>query len=211
MENKSIIKGTINLEDLPFLRDYGQLKRRLSVRLNNPNRIKPDAIYKPCLDFAVSVHISVSDVVGADSAFCTVTAGLLDYIGVEKERVFTDALENSPKIRPAVTMSIEEYMRGMGAPLIGVESCLMIATVEGLVYGAGVILYRGFLEKIAGGKDLFLIPSSVHEWLYLEDTGECSVEELTGLVRAVDREVVAEEEILSDYVYCWRDGEFRRA
>lgn len=34
MENNSIIKGTLNLDDLPFLKDYDQLKTRLSIRLN---------------------------------------------------------------------------------------------------------------------------------------------------------------------------------
>ena len=41
MENNSIIKGTLNLDDLPFLKDYDQLKTRLSIRLNSPTRVKP--------------------------------------------------------------------------------------------------------------------------------------------------------------------------
>ena len=77
----------------------------------------------------------------------------------------------------------------------------------------GGFLYPGFLEQISGGKDLFLIPSSIHEWLYLEDKGELTAEELTELLRAVNREVVEEEEVLSDqlYYYDGKKGEMRRA
>ena len=45
----------------------------------------------------------------------------------------------------------------------------------------------------------------------MKDRGGWSKEELTGLLRAVNREVVEEEEVLSDELYCWRSGEFRRA
>ena len=58
---------------------------------------------------------------------------------------------------------------------------------------------------------MYLIPSSVNEWLYLKDTGEWGKEELTGLLRAVNREVVEEKDFLSDDLYCWRGGEFKRA
>lgn len=205
------ITGTLSMEDLPFLRDYEDLKPRLSIRLNNPNRIKPDTVSAPFHDLLVTCHIDVSDVVGADSASCTVKNWMLDDLRAEKERLFSDAIENSVKNRPAVTMPIEEYMMRMGYPNMKAESHLVIATVEGLTYGASVVMYPCFLESISGGKNLFLIPSSIHEWLYLEDMGEHGKEELTELLRAVNREVVAEEEILSDHLYCWRDGEFRGA
>ena len=58
---------------------------------------------------------------------------------------------------------------------------------------------------------MYFIPSSIHEWLYIEDTGDWSREELTGLLRAVNREVVEEKDFLSDDLYCWRGEEFRRA
>ena len=93
------------------------------------------------------------------------------------------------------------------------EHKLMIATTEGLMYGTGVVLYPGFLEQISGGRDIFLFPSSIHEWLYLEDNGGFTAEELTELLRAVNRVVVEEEEVLADrlYYYDWGKKEMRRA
>ena len=211
MENNSIIKGTLNLDDLPFLKDYDQLKPRLSIRLNNPDRIKPDAVSMPFLDLSVTFHIDVSDVLGREGASCIMKKEMLDFLKVGKARIFHDAIENSLETRPAVTMPIEKYMGGMGYKEIEERSGLMIATTEGLAYGAIVVMYPGFLKGISGGKDLYLIPSSVHEWLYIEDTGEWGKDELTGLLRAVNREVVEEKDFLSDDLYCWKGGEFRRA
>ena len=144
-----------------------------------------------------------------------VKKGLMEFIGVGEGRLFADAKENGVRTRPGITMRIEDYMGGMGFMCMEgePEHKLMIATTEGLMYGAGVVLYPGFLEQISGGKDIFLIPSSIHEWLYLEDNGGFTAEELTGLLRAVNREVVEEEEVLSDWLYYYdgKKGEMRRA
>ena len=68
MENNSIIKGTLNLDDLPFLKDYEELKPRLSMRLNDFRRIAPDVLTQPFLNFSVTFHIDVSDVLGREGA-----------------------------------------------------------------------------------------------------------------------------------------------
>ena len=209
MKDNLLLTGTIGIADNPFITNYDEVKKRLSIRLNNKERLltsRPGAVYEPFLDFAVTCHIDVSDLVGTP-ATCMVKKGLMGYIGEGQERLFADAKANNMKTRPGITMPIEDYMGGMGFICVEgePEHKIMIATTEGLMYGAGVILYPGFLEQISGGKDLFLIPSSIHEWLYLEDKGEITAEELTGLLRAVNREVVEEEEVLSDqlYYYDW--------
>ena len=114
-------------------------------------------------------------------------------MGIEKDRLFADAIENSMKIRPAVAVPIETYIGRLFFLDMKAEHQLMIATTEKLMYGAGVILYPGFLERISEGRNLFMIPSSIHEWLYLEDDGMHDVQELTDLLRAVNKDVVAED------------------
>ena len=193
----------LNLDDLPFLKDYRKLKSRLYVRLTSQDRVKPEAVFKPFLDLAVTCHIDVAAAVS-----CTVNSSLLEYIGVEKDRLFSDALENSVKSRPPVTMPIETCLTHLGFPGVEEGTHLMIATTEGLAYGAAVVLYPAFLERVSCGRSLFFIPSSVHEWIYLEDDGTLDEQELTDLLQTVNREIVAEEEILSDHLYCWRDGRF---
>ena len=160
MENNSIIKGTLNLDDLPFLKDYEELKPRLSMRLNDFRRIAPDVLTQPFLNFSVTFHIDVSDVVGREGASCIMKKEMLDFLKVGKARIFHDAIENSLETRPAVTMPIEKYMGGMGYKEIEERSGLMIATTEGLAYGAIVVMYPGFLKGISGGKDSLRIRES---------------------------------------------------
>ena len=218
MKDNLLLTGTIGIADIPFITNYEEVKKRISIRLNNKEWLltsRPGAIYEPFLDFAVTCHIDVTDLVGT-AATCMVKKGLMEYIGVGQERMFADAKANSMKTRPGVTMPIEDYMGGMGFPFVmegEPEHKLMIAITEGLMYGAGVVLYPGFLEQISDGRDLFMIPSSIHEWLYLEDKGGFTAEELTGLLRVVNREVVEEEEVLADWLYYYdgKKGEMRRA
>ena len=123
----------------------------------------------------------------------------------------TASVENGTRIRPALTMPIEAYMARMGAPVDAEpENHLMIATTEDFLYGASVVMYPGFLERISGGKNLYLIPSSIHEWLYIEDRGIFTQEELTSLLRSVNSEIVSEEEILSDHLYYYEGKEIRQ-
>lgn len=211
---KPFFTGTINIADIPFLTNYEEVKKRLSIRLNNKKRLlttRPDSVYAPYLDFAVTCHIDVSYMAGT-VATCMVDRELMEHIGVGQERLFKDAKENSVRTRPAVTMPIEEYMDDMGVMIMGGEQQLMIAKTEAMMHGAGVILYPGFLEQISGGRDLFLIPSSVHEWLYIEDRGAFTAEELTEVLRTANREVLKEEDVLSDdlYYYDGMIGEMRR-
>ena len=146
-----------------------------------------------------------------ETAYCIVKEGLAEHLGVDRAQLVADAIENSLRTRPPLVMTIEEYMKQLGFPVIEEENHLMIATTERFFYGAGVVMYPGFLDSISGGKDLYMIPSSVHEWLYIEDCGAFTKERLAEMLRTVNQEVVAEDEFLSDDLYCWRGGEFRRA
>lgn len=201
----------ITLSDIPCLKDYEEVKKRLFVRLWNKERLQENGtIYEPFQDLYFSCHIDVSDLAGA-AASCIVKEGLAEYLGVDRKQLVTDAVDNGTKIRPAMTMPIEAFMRRLGAPVEAEpENNLMIATTEDFLYGASVIMYPGFLERISGGKKLYLIPSSIHEWLYIEDRGTYTQEELTNLLRSVNSEIVSEEEILSDHLYYYEGKEIRQ-
>ena len=214
-DNNAFHTNTIDITTIPFLKDYGEVKKRLSIRLNNKARLlatRPGVVYEPFLDFAVTCHIEVGDLVGS-AATCVVEKWLMEYIGVGQERLFADAKENGAKTRPGVIMPIESYIGWLGFLDEEPKSGLMIATNEDCKYGAGVVLYTGFLDQISCGKNIFLIPSSIHEWLYFEDRGEYSKDELVNLHLRVIREAMFEEETLSEavYYYDWRQREMRRA
>ena len=116
MKDNLLLTGTIGIADIPFITNYEEVKKRLSIKLNNKERLltsRPGAVYEPFLDFAVTCHIDVSDLIGTP-ATCMVKKGLMGYIGVGEGRLFADAKANSMKTRPGITMPIEDYMGGMG-------------------------------------------------------------------------------------------------
>ena len=97
MKDNLLLTGTIGIADIPFITNYEEVKKRLSIRINNKERLltsRPGAIYEAFLDFAVTCHIDVSDLVGT-AATCMVKKGLMEYIGVEQERLFADAKANN--------------------------------------------------------------------------------------------------------------------
>ena len=93
------------------------------------------------------------------------------------------------------------------------ENQLYIATNSDSVLGAGVIMYPGFLKKAAKvlGGNFYLLPSSIHEFLFLPDTGDCDYENLNDMVKTINENEVTLREQLSDRVlyYDCRKEELR--
>ena len=158
MKDNLLLTGTIGIADIPFITNYEEVKRRLSIRLNNKERLltsRPGAVYEPFFDFAVTCHIDVSDLVGT-AATCMVKKGLMEFIGVGEGRLFADAKENGVRTRPGITMRIEDYMGGMGFMCMEgePEHKLMIATTEGLILAsirAGYVSYIINTRSILSG------------------------------------------------------------
>ena len=71
------------------------------------------------------------------------------------------------------------------------------------INGASAILYNGILERFANrlNKDLYVIPSSIHETIIIPKEPDISVESLRELVCDVNNSEVQEDEVLADCVY----------
>lgn len=137
-----------------------------------------------------------------------VTLELLDAFGVSAEQMKQDAQENAPKIHPPTFHPLDEVlsemMGGLPVPTPGEgQPKLYVASTEAINRGAGVIAYPNFLQeawKIIGG-NYFILPSSIHELLFLKDTSDITKQELTDIVRSVNATEVSPQEQLSDNVY----------
>lgn len=71
------------------------------------------------------------------------------------------------------------------------------------IYGASSLLYPFVLECFAkrSGKNLYLLPSSIHEWIIVVQQEEYSEELLKDMVYDVNHTQVANDEVLSNQVY----------
>ena len=144
-----------------------------------------------------------------------VNQAILDAFGVTADQMKQDALENAPKTHPATFRSMEEVLSAMmgGMPVpepMEGQPRLYVASTETMNRGAGVLAYPDFLqeasEKIGG--NFFILPSSIHELLFLKDTGDVTRQELASMVKSVNASEVSPQEQLPDHVYHY-DGKDR--
>lgn len=86
------------------------------------------------------------------------------------------------------------------------EIKMYIPTNKHKLNGAACILYDGVLENFANkiNRDIFILPSSIHEVILVPVVDSIKKQELTDMVREVNSEAVEEGEILSDHVYIYR-------
>lgn len=205
-----------------FLEDYKEVKKHLFIRLYNRERLGQLAeklVHRDFLEFAITCHIDISPLLGIDASVPVMHA-LAASLGVEGEQLIEDAIGSSPFVKPAKVAPVETTMnRLLGLPgrddAPDGEWQLHVVTNFSIAYGASAILYPGVLGKLAGelGGNLFLIPSSVHEFLALRDDCGIGKEALEWMIREVNREEVAEKDRLSDFLYRFdrETGEVRPA
>ena len=206
------------------LSDYGKIRERLFIRLCNREKGGEwidGVVHKDFLDFSIVPYIDLSHITGI-SAAGAIPHGMAIGLGIPEEGIIANAMENSPKIKPlkirklsALMEELMESITGTEVPQETMDNGLSVITNEGVSYGAAAALYPGVLERMAEEKaaDLLLIPSSVHEFLVLADDGLFTKEEMEALIRDVNRDEVAESDVLSNHLYRFdrKTGEIRRA
>ena len=81
------------------------------------------------------------------------------------------------------------------------------------MYGAGYLALKTKIEELSSifGRDLYILPSSIHEVLVTPDNGLYEVEDLKKMVKEVNDTEVSPEERLSYSVYKYsrRDAEIK--
>ena len=208
--------------DVSALMDYENMKEKLSVEVisadanadllaNVPHdRMEDLAVVKDSAILAGAAGF-VMESSEDGRASILVTNNLMDRMGVSHEQLRSDALENSPEIRPVVIMGMNEVMKEMMEPevyeMFGIpddaEETMYVATVPDKNSGAGVIAYQDFMDQAAErvGGDFFVLPSSINEILLVPDNGDMTADALRDMVKDVNAKEVSPEERLSDNVY----------
>ena len=80
------------------------------------------------------------------------------------------------------------------------EICMYILTNEEQMYGAAQILNRQLLRKIAGERNLYLLPCSLHELIVLVDDGSIESGELSKVMQNIEISM-KEETLLQEHPY----------
>lgn len=212
--------------DLEVRFDWEFLRPRLEIRLVEKERNRAylqDKVYEGMLDLAVMFGVVFRQKDGLQASI-PVTQALMESCGIGREELSEAAWQNLQReefdIKPmseilqslmGEDVFLPEFLCGEG----GTE--LYVATNEWDLFGARVMCRKDLLGAFAGGlgRNLYLLPSSVHEIILVRDEGNMDVEQLREVVHEVNGNegVMRNEDILSDSVYYFdrETGEVRIA
>lgn len=137
---------------------------------------------------------------------CVITNELAEQYGLNISEVLETARENMQNRYPAMLMSMETALFGKSENILDGDSDLGnmgVLTLDGADgFGGAVIAYKGITDLIlesVGEAELYLLPSSLHEWIVLR--GDYDTAELKNMVLSANQTVVDTADKLSDSVF----------
>ena len=224
-EVTSVIQHTPGKFDIGRVMDYDRVKKNLFMKLSAADKNADVLEHTPHItkeDLALTFHIML-DQGEKGTATTMITDKMMDAYGVDLEKLYQDALHNSPVIAPAQIENMGEVlermmledMKAAGAPAEVIQEMekdlqetsrdnpMTVITNDRSTDGAAAIFYPGVMDQVGErlNGDYFILPSSVHEILVVPDDGNISFRELTDMVKEVNRTQVAPEDRLTDQVY----------
>ena len=191
--------------NMDILLDYELAKEYLTLRIMlkkwNEGKLM-DIPHDMFGEFAVVPYVAYEDKAVA------VTNRVLAKWDVTKERVFSDAKLGEAVLKEfnVFTMFDESLSHNLlDDPDTARECNFMYLTNPAGFHGSNVVLIPGILKVLYEtlGREFWMIPSSVHEWIVVPTDGysEEDKETLNGMVLEVNKTQVAKDEWLSDRVY----------
>ena len=127
------------------------------------------------------------------------------YTVVSMQKMFRDMLFVDPKPRQEGDDTNWDELAREAEQMSELDSDdeMFVLTNKGKYFGAGCLLYKEVLKKIASrlNDDLIILPSSVHETILLRASMAGNISALKLMVEEVNRSQVEREERLSDNVY----------
>jgi len=198
------IEGSI---DLKFLLDFERAKGRIVYRLvnyENNREMLSQVPYVQYLDMAVVFYYSMEHERLGNIAIM-VRDDICRMWGIGRQELLTLAEKNTPRLLACRLKSMEHVIAGLGGIFFPDAEglCMYVLTNERGMYGAACLLYPDVLRDFAraAGTNFYILPSSVHEVIFVpEREGVCG-EEFKGIVREINREQLEREDVLSDCVY----------
>ena len=205
---KNKVQKDFSLEQVT---DFKNVKDRICFKLINREKnaeLLADTPYIEYQDLAVVFYILVSkDKSGITSI--TVRNSLMDMWGMDADILYYLAKKNTQRLFRGRVLSMMEVM----AEIIGNSADafedsafpMYVATNVFKMNGACILLYDGVLKKFAEkiGGDFYILPSSVHEVIFVPANGDMDARYLIQMVKEVNATEVAPDEVLSDNVYIY--------
>ena len=169
----------------------------------------------PMLDLSV-VYIIRRETSEKDILSIKITRELMMSYEITPEQLHRQAMKNMKKDgyefldMESLIMEMTD-MEGIIGKQVDTKSEMYILTNSAKSYGAAGMLNKELLKEFAGGRDFIILPSSVHEILFVPVNGETDQSVFDEMVREVNRNEVSVEEQLADHSYYYdaQIGEIR--
>lgn len=207
-----------------FEKVQGLLRLQLINKAYNSEKLQDI----PCKDLENSdltavlrIHLPVKQ---SGETTILVTDSMLSQWNKAMDELYPIALQNTMAANPARINSMRQIIMEMYTEAHGGNAVdnevgnykiepyeQYVLSNSSRINGATVLLYPDILEQLAQGTNanLFLLPSSVHEIILMQDTGQLDAKELQAMVMTVNETDVLPEERLSDEVYYYDKDEHR--
>ena len=178
----------------------GRFLKSIFPVLANREGIAPETASTPFLDLSVTYRVIMKKGSMQGSSRMLSVADL-ETLGVSLEWIHEKALENLRREGGMVVLDDSMKLSPVKVYAITNRHCM---------YGAAVMLAPDAVEGLDGisGNGLFLLPSSVHEWVAMPYMEGVNAAGLIQIIRGINKcsFIVGEDEVLGDTVYLYRDG-----
>ena len=199
--------------DVNILKHFDTIKDKIVYKVVNyrsNEKLLEQVPHKRILDLAVVFYCLLDNEDGRSATALIYNNNLKNW-NVTIDDVYKAALKNTPDLLHSKISSMAALFEKCGVNVDGEEvdlkdyvpSDMYVLTNESKLNGAACILYENVLYDFAQklGADLYILPSSVHEVILLPKLSMFEKDELVNMVKEVNTEGVAADEVLSDHVY----------
>lgn len=199
--------------DVNILKHFDTIKDKIVYKVVNyrsNDKLLEQVPHKRILDLAVVFYCLLDNEYGRSATALIYNNNLKNW-NVTIDDVYKAALKNTPDLLHSKISSMAALFEKCGVNVDGEEvdlkdyvpSDMYVLTNESKLNGAACILYENILYDFAQklGADLYILPSSVHEVILLPKLSMFEKDELVNMVKEVNTEGVAADEVLSDHVY----------
>lgn len=199
--------------DVNILKHFDTIKDKIVYKVVNyrsNEKLLEQVPHKRILDLAVVFYCLLDNEYGRSATALIYNNNLKNW-NVTIDDVYKAALKNTPDLLHSKISSMAALFEKCGVNVDGEEvdlkdyvpSDMYVLTNESKLNGAACILYENVLYDFAQklGAALYILPSSVHEVILLPKLSVFEKDELVNMVKEVNTEGVAADEVLSDHVY----------
>ena len=193
--------------DISTFTDFDAVKNRICYKLVNTafnKKLLEDVPHRELFDLSIVYYVVVSVEANVTGSII-IHNNHIKLWDITENDLYEFASDNTKRLLPAGIKSMFDTLSEMVdmEDLPNTDDFMYVLTNKEKLQGASTILYPDVLSTFAMKKNanLWLIPSSIHEWIIIPDDGNMNRETLSKMIQEVNGSQLAVDEILSDHPY----------